>query len=71
MKCMVGKKQQKKYPASEARGAERKHENKRVDSAAGWSPLSVAALKSSFPWDDGTVVLVTLTHATADVFGGI
>lgn len=45
--------------------------NKRLYSAACWSLLSGGALKSSFPWDDGTVVLVTLTHATADVFGGI
>lgn len=30
-----------------------------------------AALKSSFSWDDETVVLVTLTHAAADVFVGI
>lgn len=46
-------------------------QNKRVDSAVCWSSLSVAALKSSFPLDDGTVVLVALTHATADVFRGI
>ena len=46
-------------------------EGKRVDSAACWYTLSVAALKSSFPLDDGTVVLVTLTHAAADVFKGI
>lgn len=49
----------------------RELENKRVDCAACWSFLSVVALKSSFPWDDGTVVLVALTHATADVFRGI
>lgn len=50
---------------------ERKHENKRVDRAACWPTPSVAALKSSFPRDDGTVVLVALTHATADIFRGI
>lgn len=47
------------------------HETQKVDGAACWSALSVAALKSSFPWDDGTVVLVTLTLAAADVFVGI
>lgn len=30
-----------------------------------------AALKSSFLWNDGTVVLVMLTHAAAYVFAGI
>lgn len=49
----------------EDRGAEQ------VDGAACWPSLSEAALKSSFPWGDGTVVLLVLTHAAADVFRGI
>lgn len=50
---------------------ERKQENRGIDGTACWCGLSVAALKSSFPWDDGTAVSVVLTHAAADVFRGI
>lgn len=68
---MGGKKQgvNRKYTVCEGRGAEPvEREGWRIK---GLTALPVAALRSSFPLDDGTVALVTLTHATADVFRGI